>query len=90
MHNTAWKSAWRKSGFPADPKYCRGTHNLKHTFGRRLRAADVRLETRKVLPHYTTGDITIHYSLADIQELILAVEKLTEMKPVTLLKRVVG
>jgi len=90
MHNTAWKSAWRKAGLPTDPKYCRGPHNLKHTFGRRLRAADVRLETRKVLLHHTTGDITIHYSPADIRELIEAVEKLTDMKPVTLLKRVVG
>jgi hypothetical protein len=90
MYNTAWKNAWRKMGLPTDPKYCRGPHNLKHTFGRRLRAADVRLETRKVLLHHTTGDITIHYSPANIQELIDAVEKLTEMKPVTLLKRVVG
>jgi integrase len=77
-------------GAANDTKYCRGPHNLKHTFGRRLRAADVRLETRKVLLHHTTGDITIHYSPANIQKLIEAVEKLTEMRPVTLLKRAVG
>jgi hypothetical protein len=90
LYNAAWKTAWRKAGLPTDPRYCRGPHNLKHTFGRRLRAADVRLETRKVLLHHTTGDITLHYSPADIRELIAAVEKLTEMRPMTLLKRVVG
>lgn len=89
MYNRAWKKAWREAGLPTDPKYCRGPHNLKHTFGRRLRAADVRLETRKVLLHHTTGDITIHYSPADIRELIAAVERLSEMRPVTLLKKVV-
>ena len=90
MYNTAWKSAWRKAGLPTDPKFCRGPHNLKHTFGRRLRAVGVPLETRKVLLHHTTGDITIHYSPADIQELLDAVAKLSEMRPVTLLKKVVG
>lgn len=89
IYNRAWKKAWREAGLPTDPKYCRGPHNLKHTFGRRLRAADVRLETRKVLLHHTTGDITIHYSPADIRELIAAVEKLSEMRPVTLLKKIV-
>ena len=90
MHNTAWKSAWRRAGLPADAQYCRGPHNLKHTFGRRLRAVGIPLETRKVLLHHTTGDITIHYSPADIKELIDAVEKLSDMRPVTLLKRVIG
>jgi len=90
MYNTAWKTAWRKAGLPTDPKFCRGPHNLKHTFGRRLRAVGVPLETRKVLLHHTTGDITIHYSPADIQELLDAVAKLSEMRPVTLLKKVVG
>jgi hypothetical protein len=44
-----------------------------------------------VLLHHTTGDITIHYSPADIRELIDAVEKLSETRPLTLLKeRVMG
>ena len=78
------------AGLPTEAKFCRGPHNLKHTFGRRLRAVGVPLETRKVLLHHTTGDITIHYSPADIKELIDAVEKLSDMRPVTLLKRVMG
>jgi len=54
--------------------YKMGPHNLKHTFGRRLRAAGVSLETRKTLLHHTNGDITTHYSGAELGELINAVE----------------
>jgi hypothetical protein len=86
IHTSAWKSAWRRAGLPEGREYCRGPHNLKHTFGRRLRSVDVPLETRKVLLHHTTGDITLHYSPAGIQELIDAVEKLSEMKPLTMLR----
>ena len=86
IHATAWKSAWRRAGLPEGREYCRGPHNLKHTFGRRLRSVDVPLETRKVLLHHTTGDITLHYSPAGIQELIDAVEKLSEMRPLTMLR----
>ena len=35
-------------------------HDLKHTFGRRLRAAGVPVETRKVLLGHRNGDITTH------------------------------
>ena len=64
-------------------------HDLKHTFGRRLRAAGVPYETRQVLLGHTTGDVTIHYSPAEIQELIDAVEKLTA-SPVTVLREIPG
>ena len=51
-------------------------HDLKHTFGRRLRAAGVGEETRKVLLGHTNGDITTHYSTAELAELITAVNKI--------------
>ena len=86
IHTTVWKSAWRRAGLPEGREYCRGPYNLKHTFGRRLRSVDRPLETRKVLLHHTTGDITLHYSPARIQELIDAVEKLCDMKPLTMLR----
>ena len=50
-------------------------HDLKHTFGRRLRAAGVPLETRKVLLGHKNGDITTHYSAPELQELIDAAER---------------
>ena len=48
---------------------------MKHTFGRRLRAKGVSDETRQVLPGHKNGQITTHYSAAEIGELIEAVEK---------------
>jgi integrase len=56
----------------------KGPHNLKHTFGRRLRVAGVAYETRKVLLLHKSGDVTTHYSPAELEELINAVEKIVE------------
>ena len=55
-------------------------HDLKHTFGRRLRAAGVPLETRKVLLGHKNGDITTHYSAPELEELIEAVNKVCTEK----------
>lgn len=55
-------------------------HDLKHTFGRRLRAAGVALETRKVLRGHKNGDITSHYSAPEIDELLEAVNRVCRSK----------
>ena len=67
-------------------------HDLKHTFGRRLRAAGVPLETRKVLLGHKNGDITSHYSAPEIEELLEAANRVCRAKSgksraMTLLKR---
>lgn len=67
-------------------------HDLKHTFGRRLRSAGVSLETRKVLLGHTNGDITSHYSAPEIDELLKAANCVCRSKSgkspaMTLLKR---
>jgi integrase len=67
-------------------------HDLKHTCGRRLRSAGVSLETRKVLLGHRNGDITSHYSVAEIRELVdasnlICREKSGKSPAVTLLKR---
>lgn len=80
MHNSAWKRAWCNAGLPTSKQYTHGVHNLKHTFGRRLRAAGVAKETRRVLLGHTNHDITTHYSAAEIQELIDASHKILEIK----------
>ena len=51
-------------------------HDLKHTFGRSLRAAGVPLETRKALLCHKNGDITTHYSAVEIAELLEAVDRM--------------
>lgn len=89
IHNTAWKNAWRKAGLPVSNEYNRGPHNLKHTFGHRLRAAGVSLEARKKLLHHTNGDITTHYSPAGVAELLEAAERIVGQKPLSILRRVI-
>jgi len=72
MNNSAWRTTWVKAGLPVGSTYRKGVHNLKNTYGRRLRAADVSLETRKVLLGHKNGDITTDYSAAEIEELLTA------------------
>lgn len=50
-------------------------HDLKHTFGRRLKAAAVSLEDRKSLLGHKSGSVTRHYSGAEIGQKIDAANK---------------
>ena len=70
INNGAWKRA-RKA---VNLKQVR-VHDLKHTFGRRLRAAGVPVETRKVLLGHRNGDITTHYSAPELEELLEAANR---------------
>ena len=45
-------------------------HDLKHTFGRRLRAAGVSFEDRQDLLGHRSGRMTTHYSAAELSKLI--------------------
>ena len=51
-------------------------HDLRHTFGRRLRRMGVALETRKDLMGHCNGDVTTDYSAVEVAELFRAVERL--------------
>jgi integrase len=53
-------------------------HDLKHTFGRRLRAAGVSLEDRQDLLGHRSARITTHYSAAELSRLIEAAEHVCE------------
>ncbi|MGH9434280.1 MAG: tyrosine-type recombinase/integrase [Terriglobia bacterium] len=81
LNNTAWHQAWRKTGLPTDARMWRkGVHNLRHTFGHRLRAAGVSNETRHALLHHKSRDMSTHYSIPEIRELVEAVDRLCEAK----------
>jgi len=67
MLNSAWLRAREKT----DLKQVR-VHDLKHTFGRRLRAAGVSFEDRQDLLGHRSGRITTHYSAAELSRLIEA------------------
>lgn len=87
MNNTAWKAAreraakkWQEQyGEPAPDGFRRvRVHDLKHTFGRRLRAAGVSFEDRQDLLGHKSGRITTHYSQAELTNLIAAAEKVCD------------
>ena len=67
MNNSAWRRARAKAGLPQVR-----VHDLKHTFGRRLRAAGVSFEDRQDLLGHRSGRITSHYSSAELGNLIEA------------------
>ena len=67
MLNTAWKRARVEIGLPQ-----LRVHDLKHTFGRRLRAAGVSFEDRQDLLGHKSSRITTHYSGAELSRLIEA------------------
>lgn len=101
MNNSAWERARADAVVAYEEKFSEAApegfarlrvHDLKHTFGRRLRSARVPLETRKVLLGHKNGDITTHYSAPELSELIEAANKVC-LRPgksapqLTLLKR---
>jgi len=70
MNNTSWQKARQRAKVPQVR-----VHDLKHTFGRRLRAAGVSFEDRQDLLGHKSGRITTHYSAAELSNLIEAAEK---------------
>lgn len=84
MMNSAWKKARKR----ADLTHAR-VHDLKHTFGRRLRAAGISFEDRQDLLGHKSGRITTHYSTAELGSLIAAANSVCEQRDgvvLTLLK----
>jgi hypothetical protein len=53
-------------------------HDLKHTFGRRLRAAGVSFEDRQDLLGHRPTQIAMHYSAAEISRMIRAANKVCQ------------
>jgi integrase len=84
MNNTGWRSAreraadaWERVHGTVAPQGFRRVrvHDLKHTFGRRLRAAGVSFEDRQDLLGHKSQRITTHYSHPELSNLIAAAEK---------------
>lgn len=87
INNSGWKAARRRAakryaetiGVPCPQgfRFIR-VHDLKHTFGRRLRAAGVSFEDRQDLLGHKSARITTHYSAAEISILIEAANKVCQ------------
>ena len=76
---------WRKARARADLQQVR-VHDLRHTFGHRLRGAGVSFEDRQDLLGHRSGRITSHYSAPDIARLLEAVESITKLRRSTVLR----
>jgi len=84
MNNTGWRSAreraadaWERAHGTVAPEGFRRVrvHDLKHTFGRRLRAAGVSFEDRQDLLGHKSRRTTTHYSHTELGNLIAAAER---------------
>lgn len=86
MNDSAWKKArvraadkWEQIHKTSAHPGFRSirVHDLKHSFGRRLRAAGVTEEDRKTLLGHKNGSITSHYSGAELGRMIEAANKVS-------------
>ena len=84
MNNSVWRKARARAGLPLVR-----VHDLRHTFGHRLRAAGVSFEDRQDLIGHKSERMTTHYSAPELSQLIRSAELLCEQRPATIL-RVVG
>ena len=90
LNNSGWKAARRRAAkryaeqferaCPNGLRFIR-VHDLKHTYGHRLRAAGVGFEDRKILLGHKSDHVTTHYSAPEIGALIEAAEKVCELGP---------
>lgn len=104
MNDSGWKTARKKAALqwheekkePAPEGFGRlRVHDLKHTFGRRLRAAGVTFEDRQVLLGHKNQSVTTHYSAPDVANLIAAANSISateghKMDTMTILRRRTG
>ena len=72
MLNNGWRKARKQTNLAVR------VHDLKHTFGRRLRAAGVSFEDRQDLLGHKSARITTHYSTAELLNLWEASSKVCD------------
>lgn len=99
MNNTAWRSARRRASaryfaefnVPAPEGFKRlRVHDLKHTFGKWLRAGGVSFEDRQDLLGHKSSRITTHYSVGELEQRQAAAEKAVDVEngiiPLTIMR----
>ena len=88
LYNSGWKAARRRAAGRYEKEIGRPcpsgfrsvrVHDLKHTFGHRLRVAGVGFEDRKVLLGHKSDHVTTHYSAPEMGALIAAAERVCDL-----------
>jgi integrase len=91
IYNSGWKGARRRAAARYEREFGRPcpagfrsirVHDLKHTYGHRLRVAAVSFEDRKLLLGHKAQHVTTHYSAPEIGALIEASEKVCRLESV--------
>ena len=101
LTNSGWRAARRRASARYESELKRAlppgfrrvrVHDLRHTFGRRLRAVGVCLEDRQDLLGHKSGRMTTHYSAAEIGNLLAAVNRIAKSResPAGTILRIVG
>jgi integrase len=90
IYNSGWKGARRRAAERYEHEFGRPcpagfqsirVHDLKHSYGHRLRVAGVNYEARRILlGHKAEKNVTIHYSGMDIFALVEASERVCELE----------
>jgi integrase len=89
IYNSGWKGARRRAAVRYEREFGRPcpagfrsirVHDLKHTWGHRLRVAGVSFEDRKLLLGHKAQHVTTHYSAPEIGALIEAAERVCELE----------
>jgi integrase len=92
IFNTGWKAARRRAAARYEREFGRPcpegfrsirVHDLKHTYGHRLRVAGVSFEDRKLLLGHKAQHVTTHYSAPEIGALIEAAERVCQLESLT-------
>lgn len=85
MNNTAFQTAREAAGLPMVR-----VHDFRHTFGQRLRDADVPEEDRSLLLGHAIEGMAQHYATATVARLVDVANKVSETRDRTTLLRVVN
>ena len=78
--------AWLMADLPDDPLVKKGIHNLRHTFGYRLRSEGVAGEDRDALLGHHAKSLTQHYAVPDIKRLAALAERITVRRDTAVLR----
>ena len=81
MNSSSWRGARKRAGLDQVR-----VHDLRHTFGHRLRAAGVSFEDRQDLLGHKSERITTHYSAPELDKLLEAANAICEQRPATVLR----
>ena len=76
MTINSWNKAWGDARLPASKEYSKGVHNLRHTFGMRLRDAGVDERDVQDLLHHVPKNVTRFYTQPQLHNLKACLERI--------------